>query len=105
MQQEGGEGGRAGGQGGRLMWRAGLAGLHWVAAKIRPQAAQHHSHPASPPASPIPAPTSPTLGQLTDQHIAQLPIPRLQQNGLLFVWVINAKYQFCLDLFDQWGYE
>ncbi|KAI3436598.1 hypothetical protein D9Q98_006015 [Chlorella vulgaris] len=43
--------------------------------------------------------------QLTDQHIAQLPIPRLQRNGLLFVWVINAKYQFCLDLFDHWGYE
>ncbi|KAL4457611.1 hypothetical protein ABPG75_012476 [Micractinium tetrahymenae] len=43
--------------------------------------------------------------QLTDQHIAQLPIPRLQRNGLLFVWVINAKYQSCLDLFDQWGYE
>ncbi|PRW55917.1 N6-adenosine-methyltransferase 70 kDa subunit [Chlorella sorokiniana] len=43
--------------------------------------------------------------QLTDAHIANLPIPRLQQNGLLFVWVINAKYQFCLDLFDQWGYE
>ena len=49
-------------------------------------------------------PASPAT-QLTDQHIAQLPIPRLQQNGLLFVWVINAKYQFCLDLFDQWGYE
>ena len=43
--------------------------------------------------------------QLTDQHIADLPIPRLQSNGFLFVWVINAKYQFCLDLFDKWGYE
>ncbi|EFN58866.1 hypothetical protein CHLNCDRAFT_50385 [Chlorella variabilis] len=50
------------------------------------------------------ATANPTRG-LTDQHIAQLPIPKLQQNGLLFVWVINAKYQFCLDLFDQWGYE
>lgn len=31
--------------------------------------------------------------QLTDQHIADLPLPQLQKNGLLFVWVINAKYQ------------
>ncbi len=42
--------------------------------------------------------------QLTDRHIQDLPIPKLQSNGLLFVWVINAKYQFCLDLFDRWGY-
>lgn len=42
--------------------------------------------------------------QLTDKDIQNLPIPRLQRNGLLFVWVINAKYQFCLDLFDRWGY-
>ena len=60
------------------------------------------------PRAPQPQPLTLTLPpalQLTDQHIAQLPIPKLQQNGLLFVWVINAKYQFCLDLFDQWGYE
>lgn len=42
--------------------------------------------------------------QLTDRDIQNLPIPKLQHNGLLFVWVINAKYQFCLDLFDRWGY-
>ena len=61
----------------------------------------------APPSRPLQAfpPLPPPLLQLTDQHIAQLPIPRLQSNGLLFVWVINAKYQFCLDLFDQWGYE
>lgn len=66
-----------------------------------PLLAQPAAH-AAPPRSPTPPPVPP---QLTDQHIAQLPIPRLQRNGLLFVWVINAKYQFCLDLFDQWGYE
>eukprot|EP00951_Prasinocladus_malaysianus_P031154 scaffold296999_cov35-Prasinocladus_malaysianus.AAC.1 len=42
--------------------------------------------------------------QLTDADIENLPIPKLQQNGLLFIWVINAKYKFCLDLFDKWGY-
>ena len=43
--------------------------------------------------------------QLSDQHIAALPVPRLQSNGLLFVWVINAKYKWTLDLFDSWGYK
>lgn len=31
--------------------------------------------------------TTTSLLQLTDAHIAALPIPRLQKNGLLFVWV------------------
>lgn len=43
--------------------------------------------------------------QLTDQHIQQLPIPKLQDQGLCFIWVINAKYKFALDLFKQWGYR
>ena len=43
--------------------------------------------------------------QLTDQHIADLPLPKLQKNGFLFVWVINAKYQWCLEQFKKWGYE
>ena len=43
--------------------------------------------------------------QLADRQIAALPIPRLQSNGLLFVWAINAKYQLCVDLFRQWGYR
>lgn len=44
--------------------------------------------------------------QLTDTDIESLPVPQLQgDRGFLFVWVINAKYQFCLDLFDKWGYE
>lgn len=42
--------------------------------------------------------------QLTDQDIVNLPIPKLQTDGFLFVWVINAKYKFTLDLFDRWGY-
>lgn len=43
--------------------------------------------------------------QLTDKDIENIPIPSLQKDGLLFMWVINAKYQFALDLFAQWGYE
>lgn len=43
--------------------------------------------------------------QLTDQDIVNLPVPKLQTNGFLFVWVINAKYKFTLDLFDKWGYK
>ncbi|GLI60997.1 hypothetical protein VaNZ11_003254, partial [Volvox africanus] len=44
--------------------------------------------------------------QLTDDHIASLPVPQLQRNGgFLFVWVINAKYKWTLDLFDKWGYR
>jgi mRNA m6A methyltransferase catalytic subunit len=42
--------------------------------------------------------------QLTDADIQALPVPSLQASGLLFVWVINAKYKFTLDLFDRWGY-
>jgi len=42
--------------------------------------------------------------QLTDMDITNLPVPKLQTDGLLFVWVINAKYKFCLDLFKKWGY-
>jgi mRNA (2'-O-methyladenosine-N6-)-methyltransferase len=42
--------------------------------------------------------------QLTDNDIIDLPVPQLQSNGFLFVWVINAKYKFTLDLFEHWGY-
>jgi hypothetical protein len=43
--------------------------------------------------------------QLNDNDIVNLPVPKLQSNGFLFVWVINAKYKFTLDLFDKWGYR
>mmetsp|Transcript_47476 Transcript_47476/g.152101 ORF Transcript_47476/g.152101 Transcript_47476/m.152101 type:complete len:327 (+) Transcript_47476:83-1063(+) len=43
--------------------------------------------------------------QLTDNHITKLPVPQLQTNGYLFIWVINAKYKYTLDLFQKWGYE
>lgn len=28
----------------------------------------------------------------------------LQEQGFLFIWVINAKYRFALDMFDAYGY-
>lgn len=44
--------------------------------------------------------------QLNDDHISSLPVPQLQrEGGYLFVWVINAKYKWTLDLFDKWGYR
>ena len=43
--------------------------------------------------------------QLSDDAIAGLPVPDLQSDGLLFVWVVNAKFKFALDLFERWGYE
>lgn len=42
--------------------------------------------------------------QLTDDFIGNLPLSQLQTNGLLFVWVINAKYQWTLNQFKKWGY-
>jgi len=43
--------------------------------------------------------------QLSDDIITSLPIPLLQENGLLFIWVINAKYRLALQLFMKWGYK
>ncbi len=43
--------------------------------------------------------------QLSDSIIADLPIALLQDSGLLFMWVINAKYRFALSLLDKWGYR
>ena len=34
----------------------------------------------------------------------KLPIPKLQENGFLFIWVINAKYRLALELLTLWGY-
>jgi hypothetical protein len=40
--------------------------------------------------------------QLSDRDIKNLPIPSLQKNGLLFIWVINAKYRLALKLIKHW---
>ncbi|KAK4527629.1 hypothetical protein GAYE_SCF42G5553 [Galdieria yellowstonensis] len=43
--------------------------------------------------------------QLSDECIASLPIHKLQKNGFMFIWVINAKYRTALHLFQRWGYR
>ena len=42
--------------------------------------------------------------QLGDSFVKDLPVGELQDSGLLFVWVINAKYRFALQLLKDWGY-
>ena len=41
---------------------------------------------------------------LKDIDINNLQIDRLQENGFLFIWVINNKYKFALDFFEKHGY-
>lgn len=46
-----------------------------------------------------------SYGQLTNKDIIDIPIHNLQENGLLFIWVINSSFDFAMTLFDTWGYE
>ncbi len=43
--------------------------------------------------------------QLGDSFVKDLPVGDLQDSGLLFIWVINAKYRFALQLLKDWGYK
>jgi N6-adenosine-specific RNA methylase IME4 len=43
--------------------------------------------------------------QLHDKLIEDMPVQRLQQNGLIFIWVINNKFVRALDMMDKWGYK
>jgi mRNA (2'-O-methyladenosine-N6-)-methyltransferase len=43
--------------------------------------------------------------QLPNSAIERLPIPQLQKNGFIFIWVINARYSFAIELMEKWGYE
>ena len=42
--------------------------------------------------------------QLRNKEIIDLPIPSLQKNGFLFIWVINSRYSFALEMMEHWGY-
>ncbi|GAA5815502.1 hypothetical protein MFLAVUS_009014 [Mucor flavus] len=42
--------------------------------------------------------------QLPDVCIEDIPIPKLQTNGFLFIWVINNKYAKAFELMEKWGY-
>ena len=42
---------------------------------------------------------------LSDEYIERIPIQKLQSNGMLIIWAINAKYAFTISLMHKWGYE
>lgn len=42
---------------------------------------------------------------LSDEYIEKIPINKLQKNGVIVIWAINAKYAFTIKLIEQWGYK
>ena len=42
---------------------------------------------------------------LNDKQILDIPFDKLQTSGFLFIWVINAKYRFALEMMEKWGYK
>jgi len=42
---------------------------------------------------------------LSDEVIERIPIPKLQDNGFIFLWTINAKYALSVKLLERWGYS
>lgn len=43
---------------------------------------------------------------LTDNDIMEkIPFNELQKDGFLFIWVINNKYKFALELFNKYKYR
>jgi mRNA (2'-O-methyladenosine-N6-)-methyltransferase len=41
---------------------------------------------------------------LADNLISEINIPILQKDGFIFLWTINAKYMFSVELLKKWGY-
>jgi mRNA (2'-O-methyladenosine-N6-)-methyltransferase len=42
---------------------------------------------------------------LNDRQVMDIPFKKLQENGFLFIWVINAKYRFAIEMMEKGGYE
>ena len=42
---------------------------------------------------------------LNDRQILDIPFKSLQTDGFLFIWVINAKYRFALEMMEHYGYK
>ncbi len=43
---------------------------------------------------------------LGDEAIENIPVPMLQREGFLFIWVINAKFQWTVNVMEKkWGYR
>lgn len=42
---------------------------------------------------------------LNDNIITDIPVEKLQTDGFIFIWTINAKFKVTLDLLKTWGYK
>lgn len=42
---------------------------------------------------------------LPDETILDIPVPRLMNDGFIFIWTINAKYSYSCKLMESWGYQ
>lgn len=42
---------------------------------------------------------------LNDKQILDIPFDKLQTDGFLFIWVINAKYRFALEMMEHFKYK
>ena len=42
---------------------------------------------------------------LSDKQVMDVPFDKLQDDGFLFVWVINAKYRFAISMMEHYGYK
>jgi mRNA (2'-O-methyladenosine-N6-)-methyltransferase len=42
---------------------------------------------------------------LNDNIITDIPVEKLQTDGFIFIWTINAKFKVTLELIKQWGYK
>jgi len=41
---------------------------------------------------------------LTNPQILDIPFHKIQESGYLLIWVINAKYRFAMEMFEENGY-
>jgi mRNA (2'-O-methyladenosine-N6-)-methyltransferase len=42
---------------------------------------------------------------LNDKEIMNIPFDKIQKDGFLFIWVINAKYRFAIQMMEENGYK
>ena len=42
---------------------------------------------------------------LTDDKIKHMPLHHIQSDGFIFIWVINNKYKFALEMMALHGYK
>ncbi len=42
---------------------------------------------------------------MNDKEILNIPFDKIQTDGFLFIWVINAKYKLALEIMKAFGYK